>query len=125
MKFERPPKLWIAWVAIVVGLIVAGLLFAGCGTTSAYRGPVGKEVVVQLDQKRYFVQEDPRWPPVVKAISTLNVTNPSMDDMTVTVDCEGRPMAPGTYMKFDISARTTQSLLLLPEDVSCIVKQEQ
>jgi len=124
MKFERPPKIWIAWAALVVTLIVLGLLgIPGCATAETYRGPVAKEAIVSLDQKRHFVTEDPRSPAVVKTQSVLKITNPSVDSMTVTVECEGKPMTSPTYMTLDIAARTTQRLLLLPEDGSCVVKQ--
>lgn len=107
--------------ALLVGL---ALLAVSCASTSVYDGPVGKVPVVSVEYYRHVDSVSQPLFPHWTRNTILNVSNPSYQQMAVRVECDGTSLSSGTSMRLDIAARTTQQLLLLPEDGSCVVTAE-
>jgi uncharacterized protein YceK len=98
---------------LLFGLVLAAV---GCGTTSAYTGPVGDQPLARSERYNY-VREDVRFPEWTSR-TILHVANPSFQPVSVTVDCKNNTM------HLDIPGRTVQDLLILPEDGKCVVTRD-
>jgi hypothetical protein len=100
--------------AFLVGVAAFVLVFFGCSTTSAFVGPISDKPTISVTQLRHVMHTNDYWQQMyVETLSTLSVTNPSTHDMVVTVDCtESRHT-------LTVKARTTEHVLLDPQDASC------
>ena len=102
----------------------------GCATTHGYDGPVGDHPAVDVVHLRSIHAS--AGGPIVTTMTTLKVSNPSLERvMDVTVDCSPSTQprfdhavaSGGTYATFKIQPRTTQDLLLAPDDGDCTVTE--
>lgn len=117
MKIQSPPKVWLLWFGLVVGLIVASLFFSGCATTEAYKGPDYGSPIVQVEERTHWnTSKEPR-NPFWEKHKTLRFENPLYKPVSFAVDCEYN------YFHVDVPARTISRLLLSPEDGACDIKR--
>jgi hypothetical protein len=117
MKLESPPKLWIAWFALVVMAIVLSLLFSGCATSTAYTGPYYSTPIVRDEGYLHWdTTTNPR-EPAWRRRHILAFENPTYRPVAFEVDCKNN------FFHVDVAPRTVQRLLLVPEDGSCDIKR--
>ena len=117
MKFESPPKLWIGWMAIVVGLIVVSLLFSGCATFEPYKGPDYGQPIVRIQEWTHWnTSSEPRFPRWEKH-RFIVFENPMYRPVKFWVDCEY------TDFHVDVPAREVKRLLITPEDGACKINR--
>jgi hypothetical protein len=98
----------------IVSFWVASLC---CATTAAYTGPAGDRPLLSVTYQRHLVTDDPRFPPQMKTLATANVVNPSDHPMALTLECTE------TRTTIYVAPRTTQHVLLDPEDAGCILSR--
>ena len=99
--------------APLLASIVLALAIAGCATSSAYDGPVSDRPLLAVSYLRHFEHDDPRLPPRLETIATADVTNPSFGEMYVVLDCSQ------SWHALTIKPRTTEHVLLDPQDTAC------
>lgn len=117
MKLESPPKLWIGWMAIVIGLIIVSLLFSGCATTEPYRGPAYSTPIVRIQEWTHWnTSTDPRYPFWEKH-RTIVFENPLPRPVKFLVDCEN------STFHVDVPGKTVSRLLITPEDGACKINR--
>jgi len=117
MKIERPPTIWIGWFLFVVALIVGSLLFSGCASTSAYKGPDYTTPIVRIQEWTHWnTSTDPRAPRWEKH-KTIVFENPLYRPVKFLVDCDH------STFHVDVPARTIQRLLITPEDGACDIRR--
>ncbi len=117
MKFERPPKLWIAWFLLVVTLIVGSLLFSGCATDEAYKGPAYGQPIVRIQEWTHWnTSTEPRNPYWEKH-RFIVFENPMARPVKFLVDCEN------STFHVDVPAKTVKRLLITKEDGACKINR--
>jgi hypothetical protein len=116
MKLPTPPKSWLIWMALVVGLILGSLL-SGCATSSVYTGPDYSHPMVRIKEWTHWNSSaDPRHPFWEKH-RFIVFENPLYRNVSFDVDCEN------TTFHVDVPARRVQELLITPEDGACDIKR--
>ena len=108
-------------------------LSLSCATGGAYNGPVADHPVVNVEYFRHLNTAEHPENPTWTHNAILHVSNPSdKRPMNVLVDCDasqqpkfkGTPATGGTRMHLVVAPRTTQDVMLAPDDGDCTVNEE-